>query len=139
MKTPIRLKPADYERTRYFVTVEPGIPFSAVLTTGFWAHVHKTLKPFDVIEVVALDGSFDADIRLISYTPTQLKWRVLRETHGEAGSVEVETESAFKVSHKGRGQWGVQDRRSGEWLAEGLSKEDAEATKASLDAERQAA
>lgn len=139
MKTPTRLTPADYERSRYFVEVQPGIPLSACLETGFWVHVHKTLKVLDVVELVAMDGSFDVEVRLVSKTPTSLRWRVLRDTREDAGPIEHEGESDYVVKHRGGPKFDVRHKVTGEAIAEGLSKQDAEAEKARLDNQRQAA
>lgn len=139
MKMPMRLTLADYQRSRYFVAVDPGTPFSVVTGTEYWANVAKALKPMDVVEVVALDGAFDAELRLLSKTPARLEWRVLRKTDGEARPIVADTESAFRVVHKGRGSWAVQDRQTGDFLADGLDKVAAEQEAAKLDAERRAA
>ena len=141
MKKPARIKPADYERTRYFVACEPGTTMADITGTEFWANVAKSLRHLDVIEAVAMDGSFDVEMRLVSKTPAKLTWRILRASQTAEGAVSIETEQPqnFVVSHRGRGTYGVQKKSTGEWLAEGLSRQDAEAAAAEMEAERAAA
>lgn len=141
MKKPPRIKPADYERTRYFVAVEPGTTLADITGTEYWQHVMKSLRHLDIVEAVAMDGSFDVEMRLVSKTPAKLTWRILRAAQTAEGAVAIGTEKPtnFIVSHKGRGVYGVQKKATGEWVAEGLSKPDAEAAAAEMEAEREAA
>lgn len=139
MKAPSRLKPADFERTRYFLAVDAGTTMQDVTGTEIWAHVHKALKPMDVVEVVAVDGSIDVDIRLVAKTPAKLTWRVIREASGTAQPIKVEKDAPFKALHKGRGVYAVQAKSDGSIIADGLTKDQADAEVARMSQERQAA
>ncbi|MEL6310846.1 MAG: hypothetical protein AAFQ17_00535, partial [Pseudomonadota bacterium] len=123
-----------------FVVAEPDTPFSAVTGTEYWAHVRGKLQVFDVIEIVAADGSFDAEIRLLSITPTKLTWRVLRKTEGSIGEiVKPAAGPTYKAVHRGRGSYAVQHQTTGDLIADGLTKEQAEAEVAKAEIEKQAA
>lgn len=136
LKLPSRLWPKGQKWAEYNEVVEPGIPLSVVMSRDYWVHTHARLSPMDVISVVAADGSFDADIRLISKTPTEMKFRLIRG--GEIAQKQTiqrdETKERFSVQHRGRGSYAVQERATGQFVADGLDKDSAETEKARLEA-----
>lgn len=135
LKVPTRLWPKGQKWAEYNEIVEPGFPLSVVMSRDYWIHVHQTLRPFDVITVVAADGSFDADIRLVLKTSTEMKFRLIRggETEQRAPISRDETRERFTVTHRGRGSYGVQEKTTGHFVAEGLDRESADAEKARLE------
>ena len=139
---PIRLKRAEFERNVYFEVVPPGTTIEDVMSGDFWVHVRKTIRVNDVIEAVAADGSFDADLRVVSINLASgaMAFRVLRNVTGKPSAV-VKPQGAerFKVQHVRFGQYAILELKTGAKVADGLDKEAAVAEKARLEAERQAA
>jgi hypothetical protein len=81
----MKLQLASYAIGQHFLMVAPGTTPSHVAAPDFWVHQAAKLKPFDRIEVVAADGSFDAELRVVAVDPRGL-WaqvRVLRICTGE--------------------------------------------------------
>jgi len=139
-KPPIRLERAEYARAHYFATIPAGMALTDVLTADYWVHVHKGIKVWDLFEIVAEDGAYDVLARVIAKAPGMLKFRIVAGIEltdplpvGEA------KEGRFYAKHKGRGQFGVMDRDTGQWVAEGFDREMAEAEAEKLNAARMAA
>lgn len=85
---PNRLQRSEYANTTYFVPVAPGVTPAQVIDPDFWQHCcaplgtrqRDKLRVNDRIEVVAQDGTFDMDLRVIAIDARGL-WaqvRVLR-------------------------------------------------------------
>ena len=67
---PTRLQTATgFAHGEYFVVALPGTTIEQVANPDFWLHVASRLRPFDRIEVVAADGSFDMDLRVTATDP----------------------------------------------------------------------
>lgn len=136
MKLPTRMWPKGQVWAEYNEIIPAGVPLEAVLKRDYWIHVAGYLKPFDLISCVAADGSFDVDIRLVSKTPTEMKFRVVREARIEnaAPLKRDEKPEKFVIQSGGRaGGWNIKERSTGQLVAEGLDKAGAEAEKARLE------
>ena len=86
---------AEYSRAAYFVVIPRKFSFDDCLDPSFWRHA-TILKPNDRLELVAEDGSWDADVRVTAASPGFAVLRVLREwrapvdaLQGEAGAPTV--------------------------------------------------
>lgn len=55
-----RFRQAEFWRTVYAINPEAGTTVEEMLEEKFWAHVSRSLKPWDLIEARAEDGSFYA-------------------------------------------------------------------------------
>lgn len=66
MLAPSRIQQADFRETRYRVEVERGTTLDEIRHPLFWAHVAKTLRPHDMISVVADDNSMWAELLVLS-------------------------------------------------------------------------
>ena len=133
---PIRLKACEEVHGRYFEVIPPGFSFAEVMTGDFWVHVRRRLKLYDVIEVVAADGSFDCDIRVVSLNQlTGIVWfKVLREVHGGAVAVPSHVDDRYAVKHQHFGKYAVIERTTGIVIAEGIDKLGAEEAKREAEA-----
>jgi hypothetical protein len=142
LKLPTRLWPHGQKWAEYNELVPAGTPLSAVMTRDYWIHIQNQMRPLDVINCVAEDGTFDVTIRLLSKTSTELRFRLIREAKIDV-AVAISREEAtdrFRVVSGGRaGGWRVQERATGQIIADGLDKAAAEAEKARLETERKAA
>jgi len=137
---PLTLKRAEHAYNRYFEQVPPGIPLESVAHPDYWMHVRKSFRPFDVIECVALDGTFSATVRVVqtSKDGVSLKLRVEQvwraSTAAKAEPIKAEKEARYVTQHKGRGVWAVVEKRTGEVVADGFDKDSAEAERNRLEA-----
>lgn len=75
---------ADYSRSHYFVHVPYGVTVDDIMRPAFWAHHANKLKALDVVEVVAEDGSFDLELRVLDAQVGYVKMRLLRAWADEA-------------------------------------------------------
>lgn len=56
---------AEYARTAYVITPPQGVSFEQCLEPAFWAHVGERLRPFDRIEVCAVDGTYFGELLVL--------------------------------------------------------------------------
>lgn len=136
MKLPTRMWPKGQKWAEYNEIVPAGIPLSMVMSRDYWINVASYLRPFDLITCVATDGSFDVDIRLLSKTPTEMKFRVVREARIETAAPlkRDDKPEKFVVQSGGRaGGWNIKERSTGQLVAEGLDRAGAEAEKQRLE------
>ncbi|MBA2708004.1 MAG: hypothetical protein H0U59_09395 [Gemmatimonadaceae bacterium] len=139
MKTPTRLFQPGAQYARYTIFVEPGVPMSQVTAPDYWINVRSTLRVHDVIECIALDGSFEADLRVTQIRDTYPRFRVIREVHDEAGSTIVSKSAIYVTQHFGKGVWGVSEKTTGKRISEGFDKAGAEDELHRLEGQRKAA
>jgi hypothetical protein len=57
-----RFQVAAHANNRWAATLEYGVAFEEAFKPEFWAHTAKRLRPGDIIEVRAEDGSFYAEL-----------------------------------------------------------------------------
>jgi hypothetical protein len=136
MKLPTRMWPHGQKWAEYNEIIPAGTPLSAILCRDFWIHVQSYLRPFDVINCVAEDGSFDVSIRLLSRTPTEMKFRVIREAKIDDASPIARDNPGerYLVQSGGRaGGWRIREKSTGNLIADGLDKASADAEKAKLE------
>lgn len=142
IKCPIQLWPLGHHFQSYAHIVPPGIPMSAVMTRDFWVHVADRLRPMDVINCIAEDGSFDVTFRLLHKTPTEMKFRTL---YGglieDAQPIERDTRrDSFVIQSNGRnGGWNIKERSTGKLVAEGLPRQEADTLLKKLETQVQEA
>jgi hypothetical protein len=138
IKLPSRLWPKGQKWAEYNEIVPAGTPLSAVMSRDYWVHVENVLRPLDLITCVAEDGSFDVDIRLLSKTPTNMKFRLVREARIDEDAQPIKREvvsDKYVVQSGGRaGGWRVAEKATGKLVADGLDKAGAEAEKNRLEA-----
>jgi hypothetical protein len=107
---PTRIIRAEVARALRFLSVPPGTTKEMVLEADFWVHLGQTLKVDDRIEVVAQDGSFDLDLRVIAVDPRGFwaQMRLLREWPAK-GEARPKAEVAAKTWPDAEGyrvEWG---------------------------------
>lgn len=143
MKLPIRMWPKGQKWAEYNEIVPAGTPLSAIMCRDYWIHVESHLEPFDLISCVAEDGAFDVDIRLLSKTSTEMKFRLVRSAAQGETVVPIkrdQPEDRYIVKSGGRaGGWRVVERATGNIIADGLDRGGADAEAMRLNDERKAA
>lgn len=118
---PLRMKAADYERKVYVVTPENGHPFEALLAPEYWSHVAAKLRPYDMIEARAEDGSWfawllvqDAGPLHATVFPLQ-KWDIAPVEPSAAGAL------SFEAKWYGpHAKWGVIRTSDNKKMVDGL-------------------
>lgn len=130
MGLPLRLKRSDYEHSIYFELVAPGTTLQEALAPAFWVHVIGRMRVYDLVELVAADGSFDCLARVVHLDTRSgdISFRILTCVgEGKPAAVEAVRESPFELRHKGHGRWSVVERSTGKTMLENASKEEAAA------------
>lgn len=97
-----RCQLAEQSRNIHSVVLEPGTTLDNLKDPAFWAHVSgpKNFRPMDRIEAMPEDGSFWAELLVLSAGPLFAKVYVMR--HYEIGEVGTTSMSdAFAVAWKG--------------------------------------
>ncbi len=91
---PTRLQLGNgYAHADYFLVTLPGVEPAHVLDPGFWVHQAARLRLHDRIEVVAADGSFDLDLRVVAVDPHghYARVRVLRAIDADGRALAIES------------------------------------------------
>lgn len=140
-RLPLKLERAEFCRTPYFHMVTEGIPLSEVLKGDYWIHVRKHFKPNDTIEILAEDGAYDAVVRVLSINLMSgaMTFRALRYVEGNLVPVVRVASDRFEVKSRGSGKYSIFELKTGAEVVKGITKDEAVAEKARLEAERQAA
>lgn len=118
---------AEYERNIWVVTPEAETPFEALQEPAYWAHVAAKLKPWDVIEVRAEDGSYWA--QLLVQDASRLWAKVALLKHVQLHAVEPKSSEIDGHLVKFGGpvkKWTVIRQSDKAVLRDGLSKAEAE-------------
>lgn len=63
------LRPAEQDRVVYRAYPDTGTAYEDVLNPAFWAHTSRTLKRFDMIEVLPEDESYFAELLVVRVIP----------------------------------------------------------------------
>lgn len=136
---PVRLFRSEVMRTTYFEVIPEGFTLDKVLTGDYWTHVRKMLRLYDLFELVAADGSFDALVRLVYLNNVngELRFRILSNvTSNQAPAYIPAASNRFVVQHRGGGRFAVVEKATGERLVDGVPKADAEEAAAAAEAGR---
>jgi hypothetical protein len=98
---PALLQRADHFRTHYVAAVPEGVTADDVQQPEFWAHVATKLRRMDMIEVLAEDESYYAELLVMDAGVGFAKVKMLRFVELEAAGESTEANSAFKIEWKG--------------------------------------
>ena len=60
-----RFKQAEGVRNVYYITAEVGTEWSDVMNPDYWAHIARTLRPADLVEVMDEGGTFYGRVLVI--------------------------------------------------------------------------
>lgn len=125
-----RFLQAAYATNRWSVTPPNGTSFARVLEPTFWGNVGHKLRPGDIIEVHAEDGSYFAELYVRAAHRLAANVAVIRHVDlvGETGAAALNEGSPFTVSFRGpHAKWCVM--RGKEVVQQGFQTQ-AEALKA---------
>jgi hypothetical protein len=105
---PARFKGAEYERTAYVCTVENHVTREDLTEPSYWSHVAPKLRPWDKIEVRRDDGTYYAELIVLSSARTWAKvyvsaWHNLTSTdisQTEAEGNDLEFDLKYMGPHR---------------------------------------
>lgn len=119
---------ADYARTVHHVDAPNGVTVADVLRPAFWKNHAERVRVKDRIEILAVDGSFDVEVRVIGKegpekNPTGLVVNMLRLWTKDSPAVvlpqvaEPRDFDGFKIDHTPRTRWRIVRRSDGAVVA----------------------
>lgn len=131
-----QIKPSDFIRTVWSAQPEPGTTLNDMLQPEYWAHVSKTLKQGDRIEVTDAGNAWFAELFVRSASDNGAKVVVLRSQVFDTPAPKADDGQPFEVKHRGGAGWSV-IRKSDKTVVfeKGATRDEAEAALAKLDAE----
>lgn len=118
-----QFKQAEYCRVVYYVTPEHNTSLEEMLTPEYWAHVSKSLKPNDRVEVVAADGSWFAELYVRAAGANSATVVLLRKV--EFSAVQKPDASGYKAYFAGKAKWRVIRESDKAVMIENLATEEA--------------
>lgn len=112
---------ADYVRTVYCATIPSGIEPEDLAKPEFWAHIGSQLRPWDRIDAIAEDGSYFAELLVLSATSTDAQVIILSKRKiAFVQKGEVDLLRDYEVSHTPATNWRVVRKTDRRTLKEGL-------------------
>lgn len=126
LSRPTRLYPRGQLWADYQETVPAGIPLQTVMTAAYWGERAKLLRPFDVINLVADDGSYCAVIRFIGSHGDKLTFRLLQYSSSPEGEAILRESLARRfpiVAEHPPGTFSIFDNLTRAKIAAGLTDE----------------
>jgi hypothetical protein len=124
-----RLLQAEFTRTVWTATPEPGTTLDEMVVPEYWAHVAKSIKAGDRIEVTSSDKEWFAELFVRSVAANDVRIYVLRSVNfSEKPAPAAEAaDNGLDIKHRGAAGWSVVRRSDKQVLFErGATKADAE-------------
>jgi hypothetical protein len=92
---------ADYVRTIHVATPAAGTKYEDILGAEYWKHVAVSFQPHSRIEVVPEDGTWFAELFIVSCGRNWANVLPLRHVELAAPAVTPETDPKYKVMWRG--------------------------------------
>ena len=100
-------KIADFLRTQWCISLKPGQSREDFMRPDFWAHVAARVKKNDRVEILHDEGSYFAEVIVVSVEKLGVKVALLREHNlNELESTQVD-QSEFYVKFRGPRKWSI--------------------------------
>lgn len=120
---PNRLQRSEHYYANYAVVLPHGHSFDDALSPDYWSHVGSRLRQHDVIRVIPEDGSYFAELLVLSAGSGFAKVKALRQIPlEEDGEPIAETEPVYVKWQGPHVKHAVIRRSDGERLKEGFSE-----------------
>ena len=130
-----QIKPSEFIRTVWSAQPEPGTTLNDMLQPEYWAHVSKTLKQGDRIEVTDAGNAWFAELFVRSASANDAKVVVLRSNVFDTPA-KADDGDPYEIKHRGGAGWSVVRKSDKKVVFEkGATRDEAEAALAKLDAE----
>jgi len=127
-KLPVnRLQPAAHYRTHYAAVVDENTTIEDLTREDYWSHVAMRLRQMDVIDVLAEDNSFYAELLVLQAGTGFAKVMLLREVKLDESLTDEGADERFSLVWKGpHRKWAVMRNSDKEILRDTfVSKEQA--------------
>lgn len=136
-----QFKPAEFCRTIWHATSEPGTTIEDVLKSGYWTHVAAKLRKGDRIEVETADGEWLAELHVRSANKIEAFVTLMRKVvlseqvakmhvkarkdaaDGTKKKEDVPTEEYY-VKFAGAAKWRVMRTEGNEIMKEGIASKE---------------
>lgn len=106
--SPNGLSVAEYKRRQWFCEAQEGTTLDDILKSGYWAHVASKMTEFDRIEVVAVDGTWGADLVVLATGRTAAKVKMLHYYEFDGGYADMSGVNAtHEIKHRGPRKWSI--------------------------------
>ncbi len=105
-----RMRASEFWRTTWCINPELGVTKEDMLKPEYWAHVASKLKPWDLIEARAEDGSYFAVLVVLDGAKTWAKVDEIlyKEFKDNAGPADVNVDDKYTIQYKGpHAKWRV--------------------------------
>jgi len=104
-----KFKPAEFCRTVWYATPEPGTNPKDMLEPGFWTHVASKLRRGDRIEAIDAEGVWFAEFYVKSANKVEAHVALMRECElsKPVAKIKVDEEAPYIVKHYGGGKFRV--------------------------------
>ena len=93
-----RFKEAGFVRQHYVADIPSGVDLKTVLTSDYWKHVAPQLRPLDLIEAINEDGSWEAMLRVMYASPTEVKLDVIFKRERAVEAPTADKDSAYRIA-----------------------------------------
>lgn len=114
-----QIQQAEFARTVWVVKPEPGVTLEQLLQPEAWAHVSKSLKPGDLIDILPADNEWYAELFVRASTDNEAKLVVLK--HYAFSESKPTIDGEVEVKHRGGAKkWSVLRKSDKAVLVEGL-------------------
>lgn len=92
---------AEGARNWQYAEIPIGVSFEDAMKPTYWAHFTKVVRPNDILELMADDGSWEAWVRVMYVGQAEVRLsKIHYVTHGDVGITEV-TDQNYTVKWKG--------------------------------------
>lgn len=100
------LETLEFVRREWRYTAPHGLPLDLLKQPDFWSHVSRKLRSGDLIEVLAADGAYDCEYRVVAVVGLLVHLRTLREwVRPENAAVLPTGEGVQIVAQEARVEW----------------------------------
>lgn len=122
--TPHNFREADYRRTEYLVTADPGTKIADLTTRDYWAHVAAKMRARDRVEVHAHDGSWMAEMLVVQASRVGATLAILHKHDlTKAAATPAASADEVNITFRGFAKWSAVRKADKKVLVDGLDSE----------------
>lgn len=112
---PKSIRRAENAISTHFIEVPRGITLDHVMDPDLWVHIARKFAVNDTITVLAADGSFDCDLRVVEIDP-RFFWvrvrmlRLYQDVEASQKMPRTVDEAGYRIEFGGAHKWRIIDR-----------------------------
>jgi len=117
-----RVRLAEFMRNVHAVTVPSGVTVEDIQQGSYWVNTSRALKVTDRIEVINEDGSFFAELMVVSVVMSMVRVKLLRSVDlTDVEDIPTGDESELEVKYRGQiAKHTVQNKKTKKIIKEGF-------------------